>query len=280
VGNKAVAVTDLLRSPSLLTNCRLINSRLTNSLLPNILLTNNMSTSSVFLISDAPCYSSVVITVFMIGIFDSFFFTVMLSVTNQGEISSRLVLALLLFVFLIVSLLLMMFELLPFVSSCLLSPLLFIALFNEFLLFTELDFDKLVARTGKRLDEVGCFLPTLDNDLVTGWLDENDVSILLSIACELLTTGSMLASGEFVGEPEVDIGESVVVDVKVAVVIGGTTGSKNGFFDFVGEENGLDRPIVANFCPANGLFCWLVLFAWWPLLAVDELVEVVVGVGK
>ena len=88
VGNKAVAVTDLLRSPSLLTNCRLINSRLTN-----ILLTNNMSTSSVFLISDAPCYSSVVITVFMIGIFDSFFFTVMLSVTNQGEISSRLVLA-------------------------------------------------------------------------------------------------------------------------------------------------------------------------------------------
>ena len=88
-----MAVTDLLRSPSLLTNCRLINSRLTNSLLPNILLTNNMSTSSVFLISDAPCYSSVVITVFMIGILDSFFFTVMLSVTNQGEISSRLVFA-------------------------------------------------------------------------------------------------------------------------------------------------------------------------------------------
>ena len=93
VGKKAVAVTDPLRSPSLLTNCRLINSRLTNSLLPNILQTNNMSTSSVFSISDAPCYSSVVITVFMIGILDSFFFTVMLSVTNQGEISSRLVLA-------------------------------------------------------------------------------------------------------------------------------------------------------------------------------------------
>ena len=93
VGKKAVAVTDPLRSPSLLTNCRLINSLLTNSLLPNILLTNNMSTSSVFSISDAPCYSSVVITVFMIGILDSFFFTVMLSVTNQGEISSRLVLA-------------------------------------------------------------------------------------------------------------------------------------------------------------------------------------------
>ena len=40
-----------------------------------------------------PCYSSVVMTVFMIGIFDSFFFTVMLSVTSHGEISSRLVLA-------------------------------------------------------------------------------------------------------------------------------------------------------------------------------------------
>ena len=100
------------------------------------------------------------------------------------------------------------------------------------------------------------------------------------MACEL-TTGSMLASGVFVGEPVVDIGESVVdVIVGCVAVVGGTTGSKNGFFDFVGEEKGLDRPIVANFCPANGLFCWLVVFAWWPLLAVDELVEVVVGVGK
>merc|ERR1711971_744693 len=87
----------------------------------------------------------------------------------------------------------------------------------------------------------------------------------------------MLASGEFVGEPVVDIGESVVD------VIGGTIGSKNGFFDFVGEEKGLDRPIVANFCPANGLFCWLVVFAWaWPLV-VEALVDVeldVVGVGR
>ena len=62
-----------------------------------------------------------------------------------GFLQKKYNLTLLLFVFLIVSLLLMMFELLPFVSSCLLSPLLFIALFNEFLLFTELDFDKLVA---------------------------------------------------------------------------------------------------------------------------------------
>ena len=53
-------------------------------------------------------------------------------------------LTLLLLVFLIVSLLLMRFELLPLVSSCF-SPLLFILLFNEFLLFTELDLDRLVA---------------------------------------------------------------------------------------------------------------------------------------
>ena len=200
-----------------------------------------MSTSSVFLISDAPCYSSVVITVFMIGILDSFFFTVMLSVTNQGEISSRLVLAckvicirywhidmflqalqywwhpsivtlinwmlrwqkesqrgqifkkrlivpkfvdsqaaslfgklkreelkqlvlcflhekynltLLLFVFLIVSLLLIKFELFPLVSSCFSPPLLFILLFNEFLLFTELDLDRLVAAKTWRLESL------------------------------------------------------------------------------------------------------------------------------
>ena len=103
------------------------------------------------------------------------------------------------------------------------------------------------------------------------------------MGCEL-TTGSMLASGEFVGEPVVDIGESVVDAIGgcIVVVIGGTTGSKNGFFDFVGEEKGLDRPIVANFWPANGLFCWLVAFAWtWPLV-VEALVEVevVVGVGR
>ena len=100
------------------------------------------------------------------------------------------------------------------------------------------------------------------------------------MACEL-TTGSMLASGVFVGEPVVDIGESVVdVIVGCVAVVGGTTGSKNGFFDFVGEEKGLDRPIVANFWPANGLFCWLLVFAWWPLVVEALVVEVVVGVGR
>ena len=105
------------------------------------------------------------------------------------------------------------------------------------------------------------------------------------MGCCELSTGSMLASGELVGEPVVDIGESVVVDVIggcIVVVIGGNTGSKNGFFDFVGEEKGLDRPIVANFWPANGLFCWLVGFAawtWWPLV-VDAMELVVVGVGR
>ena len=31
-------------------------------------------------------------------------------------------------------------------------------------------------RTGKRLVDVGCFLPTLDKERVTGWLDEKEVS--------------------------------------------------------------------------------------------------------
>ena len=35
---------------------------------------------------------------------------------------------------------------------------------------------KELPRTGKRLVDVGCFLPTLESDRVTGWLDENDVS--------------------------------------------------------------------------------------------------------
>ena len=61
------------------------------------------------------------------------------------------------------------------------------------------------------------------------------------------TVGSMLAGGELVGEP-VDIGESTVVEV-----VGGTTGSRKGFFDLVGEEKGLERPMVANFWPAKGL---------------------------
>ena len=72
-----------------------------------------------------------------------------------GFLQKKYNLTLLLFVFLIVSLLLMMFELLPFVSSCLLSPLLFIALFNEFLLFTELDFDKLVAVKKTKISPAG-----------------------------------------------------------------------------------------------------------------------------
>ena len=51
----------------------------------------------------------------------------------------------------------MRFELLPLVSICL-SPLLFILLFNEFLLFTELDLERLVAE--KRMF-VRMFLQTL-----------------------------------------------------------------------------------------------------------------------
>ena len=78
-------------------------------------------------------------------------------------------LTLLLFVFLIVSLLLMMFELLPLVSSCLLSPLLFIALFNEFLLFTELDFDKLVAVKKMKISPLLNFCYSLGTILTGGF---------------------------------------------------------------------------------------------------------------
>lgn len=76
-----------------------------------------------------------------------------------------------------------------------------------------------------------------------------EVSILFSVpslpSAELSMFVSVLAWGEVVGEPW-DIGESAVV--------GGDTESRNGFFDLVGEEKGLDRPIVANFCPEKGLF--------------------------
>ena len=64
-------------------------------------------------------------------------------------------LTLLLLVFLIVSLLLIRFELLPLVSICFSPPLLFILLFNEFLLFTEFDLDRLVAATKSFMEIFG-----------------------------------------------------------------------------------------------------------------------------
>lgn len=193
-----------------------------------------------------------------------------LSCTSHGEISSILVFALLfvdlvellrafdvlLFVVFLFSLLFIILELVPLVSlfSATTVPLL-ILLFMEFLLFIELDFDRLEAKTGSLLADcwVG-FLPTLDIDRVTGWLFANEVSILLSAGLleSVSELGSKEASGELLGEL-VDMGES---GAGAAGGCGGTSRrSRNGFLLLFGDEKGLDRPMVANFWfEPKGLF--------------------------
>jgi len=157
----------------------------------------------------------------------------------------------LLFAAFLFSLLLMMLEFVPFVSLVSETLPLLILLFREFLLFIELDFARLEAKTGSLL--VDCwedFLPTLDIDRVTGWLFANEVSILFSV--DVLESfsefGPREASGELVGEP-VDIGEPGAGTGAGAVVggVGTSRRSRNGFLLLFGEENGFDRPIVANF---------------------------------
>lgn len=211
------------------------------------------------------------ITVFRRGILDFsvFLLIITLSWTNHGEISSILVFALLfvdlveLFLVLAVllllaflfSLLLIILEFVPLVSLVSVVPLL-ILLLIEFLLFMEFDFERLEAKTGSLLADCWAgFLPTLDIDRVTGWLFANEVSILFSadVLESVSEFGSKEASGELLGEP-VDIGEP---GAGAAVGSGGGTSkrSRNGFLLLLGEENGLDLPMVANFCPApKGLF--------------------------
>lgn len=211
------------------------------------------------------------ITVFRRGILDFsvFLLIITLSWTNHGEISSILVFALLfvdlveLFLVLAVllllaflfSLLLIILEFVPLVSLVSVVPLL-ILLLIEFLLFMEFDFERLEAKTGSLLADCWAgFLPTLDIDRVTGWLFANEVSILFSadVLESVSEFGSKEASGELLGEP-VDIGEP---GAGAAVDTGGGTSrrSRNGFLLLLGEENGLDLPMVANFCPApKGLF--------------------------
>jgi len=88
-------------------------------------------------------------------------------------------------------------------------------LFTELLRLAVLFLAKLEAKRGSRLADkpalpVG-LLPTLDRDLVTGWLFANVVSILLrvevldSVLDPLSDTGSSDASGDVLGD--VDIGE-------------------------------------------------------------------------
>jgi len=195
-----------------------------------------------------------------------------LSVTSQGEISSMLLLFdVLFFIFFaevplkefLFSLLLITCELLPLLNRD--SDLfLLIFLFTEFLFAFEPERLRLEARTGSLLLDCCCpgFLPTLDRDLVTGWLLANDVSILLSVEVleSLSDVGSKDASGELLGDP-VDMGEGDDAGAGAAEL--GTVGaagaepsrrSKNGFLLLLGDENGFVLPIVANFCPVlNGL---------------------------
>ena len=144
------------------------------------------------------------ITVFKSGILDLsiFLFMIILSLTSQGDISSRLVSP-----WRLLELLLMMLELWPFARFSELN-----LLFSVFLLFRILVFDKLDAenreihwsfmlfknerglnklrgteskwrsfifllpRTGRRLLDIPGLVPTLERDLVTGWLLANVVS--------------------------------------------------------------------------------------------------------
>ena len=76
------------------------------------------------------------------------------------------------------------------------------------------------------------------------------LTILLRSLASMRGAGSRLVSGELLGEP-VDMGESTA-----GTLLDGTTGSRNGFFDLVGDEKGLERPMVANFWPAKGLLAW------------------------
>lgn len=212
------------------------------------------------------------ITVFKRGILDFSVFLLMitLSCTSQGEISSILVFALLfvdlvelflvlpvlLFVVFLFSLLLIILEFVPLVSLVSAVVPLLILLLMVFLLFIEFDFERLEAKTGSLLaDCCAGFLPTLDIDRVTGWLFANEVSILFSadVLESVSEFGSKEASGELLGEP-VDMGEP---GAGAAVGGGGGTSrrSRKGFLLLFGEENGLDLPMVANFCPApKGLF--------------------------
>jgi len=115
--------------------------------------------------------------------------------------------------FFLFSLLLITCELLPLLNRGDSELFLLIFLFTEFLFALEPERLRLEAKTGSRLlDCCPGFLPTLERDLVTGWLLANDVSILLSVEVleSLSDVGSKDASGEFefelLGDP-VDIGE-------------------------------------------------------------------------
>ena len=79
------------------------------------------------------------------------------------------------------------------------------------------------------------------------------VEVLESLLSDV---GSKDASGELLGEP-VDIGDGEAGAGQLGTVgaVGASSRSRNGFLLLLGEEKGLVRPIVANFCPElKGLF--------------------------
>lgn len=165
-------------------------------------------------------------TVFRSGILDFSFLLLMmtLSWTNQGEISSKLLLALSFEWFVMVFILdtpLDVFDWIPLVMDCLLSLLLTLLVLLSFplirlltvfrLLLRELDLERLFAKRGS----LEGFLPTLERDRVTGWLLANEVSILLRMEeasagdgskdLGWIWDGSSDPSGEALGE--VDMGD-------------------------------------------------------------------------
>ena len=81
------------------------------------------------------------------------------------------------------------------------------------------------------------------------------VEVLESLLSDV---GSKDASGELLGEP-VDIGDGEAGagagQLGTVGAVGASSRSRNGFLLLLGEEKGLVRPIVANFCPElKGLF--------------------------
>ena len=125
---------------------------------------------------------------------------IILSLTNQGDISSRLVSP-----WRLLELLLMMLDLWPFAMFSELN------LFSVLLLLRILVFYKLVARTTARYSRFGSLeYRAMERDLVKGWLLANVVHISLKVKVldPLSETGSRDAPGEIPGE--VDIWEPEV----------------------------------------------------------------------
>ena len=120
---------------------------------------------------------------------------IILSLTSQEDISSRLVSP-----WRLLELLLMMLDLWPFAMFSELN------LFSVLLLLRILVFYKLVARTTARYSRFGSLeYRAMERDLVKGWLLANVVHISLKVKVldPLSETGSRDAPGEIPGEVDI-----------------------------------------------------------------------------